>query len=206
MTVALLVSALTIGLVHALAPDHYLPIAMIARAKNWNAPKVVAVTLLAGLGHILSSVVIGGIGLGLGLALTRLKSVEASRGEIAGLLLIGFGVAYAVWGLKQARRHHLEERTLEAAVTVWVLIAVFVLGPCEPLIPLMFLAMAYGWHAVALTTLVFGVATVAVMVVGTVAVFGGASAARLGSFERYNHAIAGGVIAATGLAVILLGI
>lgn len=199
-------SSLTIGLVHALAPDHWLPIAMIGRARKWNVPRLLAVTLLAGVGHILSSVLIGGLGIAAGLALTRVKAIETSRGEIAGLLLIGFGIAYAVWGLKQARRHHLEEHSLQAAVTVWVLIAVFVLGPCEPLIPLMFLAISRGWHAVALTTLVFGLATISVMLVGTFLAFRGASAARFEAFERYNHAIAGALIAITGLAVMLLGI
>lgn len=206
-TLAILIwSALTIGLVHALAPDHWLPVAMIGRARKWSVPRLLGITLLAGVGHIMSSVVIGGIGIAAGLALARVQRFEGSRAQIAGLLLIGFGIAYAVWGLKQARRHHLEERSLEAAVTVWVLVAVFVLGPCEPLIPLMFLAIARGWHAVALTTLVFGLATIGVMLVGTLLAFRGASAARFQAFERYNHAIAGALIAITGLAVMLLGI
>lgn len=202
----LIASALTIGLVHALAPDHYIPIAAMGRAGRWSIPKLVLITLLAGVGHIGSSVVIGAVGFALGLAVSRLEAIEGSRGQVAGLLLIGFGLAYAVWGLKRARQHHHEHRPSRADVTVWLLIAIFVLGPCEPLIPLMFAAGVQGWAAVWTVVLVFGVATIFVMLAGTMLVFAGASAARLGVFEKYSHAFAGAVIGLTGAAVMLLGI
>ncbi len=202
----MLASALTVGLVHALAPDHWLPIAAIGRAKKWSVPKLVAITLVAGLGHIGSSVIIGSVGLALGIALSKVQAAEGSRGQIAGLLLIGFGLAYAVWGIKHARKHHEEHSHSRADITVWLLITVFVLGPCEPLIPLMFAGAMQGWTAVWAVTLVFGLATIAVMVTGTLLAFAGASAARLGGFERYNHAIAGAVIGLTGLLVMLVGI
>ncbi len=64
---------------------------------------------------------------------------EGKRANIARWLMIGFGVAYAVWGLKAAHRHR-SERLHGSSVTTWALIVVFVLGPCEPLIPLIFLA------------------------------------------------------------------
>jgi len=164
------------------------------------------VTLLAWIGHIGSSVLIGGFGFALGIAVSRLQTFEGSRGQIAGLLLIGFGLAYAVWGMKHARRHREEHHPSRTDITVWLLIVIFVLGPCEPLIPLMFAAGVQGWTAVWVVTLVFALATMVVMLAGTLVAFAGASAARLGVFERYNHAVAGAVIGITGVAVMLLGI
>jgi ABC-type nickel/cobalt efflux system permease component RcnA len=63
-----------------------------------------AVSALCGLGHVLSSVVLGFLGVGLGLAVGHLEKVESTRGTIAAWLLIGFGLVYLVWGLRKAYR------------------------------------------------------------------------------------------------------
>ena len=160
----LILSTTTIGIIHALAPDHWVPFVSIARAQRWSPAKLVGVTLLSGLGHVGSSILIGALGLALGFGLTGLEALESQRGEVAGLLLIGFGLAYAVWGLKQMRRHRHEPLDPRRAVTIWALVAIFVLGPCEPLIPLMFLSAAHGWGAVLIVSGLFGLITLVMMV------------------------------------------
>lgn len=100
-------TAFTVGAVHTiLGPDHYVPFAAMARAGNWSIPRTLAVTAACGLGHVAGSVAIGLVGLGLGIALMRLESLESFRGDTAGWLLIGFGLAYLVWGLVRAFRTH----------------------------------------------------------------------------------------------------
>ncbi|RMF67458.1 MAG: hypothetical protein D6743_04895 [Calditrichaeota bacterium] len=200
----LLVSTVSIGFLHALAPDHWVPFVSIGRAQNWSRFKLVWITFLSGIGHVGSSIVIGAVGLALGFGLTRVTSIESQRGEVAGLLLIGFGLAYAVWGLKHFRHHHhLDSRR---AVTIWTLVAVFVLGPCEPLIPLMFVSAAHGWRAVVLTSVLFSVVTIMMMVGQTLLAFTGLEMVHLHKLEHYSHAAAGLVIALTGGMVMLLGI
>ena len=96
-------TAASLGLVHTvIGPDHYLPFIVISRARNWTLRKTLFVSFLAGLGHILSSVVLGFVGIALGIAVARLEGVESARGEIAAWLLIGFGLAYFVWGMRRA--------------------------------------------------------------------------------------------------------
>jgi nickel/cobalt exporter len=98
-------TAATLGLVHTvIGPDHYLPFIVIGRARNWTLRKTLGVAFLAGLGHILSSVVLGFVGIALGIAVSRLEGVESTRGEIAAWLLIGFGFAYFLWGMRRAWR------------------------------------------------------------------------------------------------------
>ena len=98
-------TAATLGLVHTvIGPDHYLPFIVIGRARNWTLRKTLFVSFLAGLGHILSSVVLGFVGIALGIAVARLEGVESARGGIAAWLLIGFGFAYFVWGMRWAWR------------------------------------------------------------------------------------------------------
>jgi ABC-type nickel/cobalt efflux system permease component RcnA len=96
-------TAASLGLVHTvIGPDHYLPFIVIGRARNWTLRKTLFVSFLAGLGHILSSVALGFVGIALGIAVAKLEGVESTRGEIAAWLLIGFGLAYFVWGMRRA--------------------------------------------------------------------------------------------------------
>ncbi len=98
-------TAFTVGVVHTiLGPDHYLPFVAMARAGGWTVPRTLAVTTACGLGHVAGSVAIGLVGLALGVAVMRLETLEAFRGDTAGWLLIGFGLVYFVWGLVRAFR------------------------------------------------------------------------------------------------------
>lgn len=99
-------TAATIGLVHTvLGPDHYLPFVAMSRIGRWPLRKTVLVTVLCGIGHVLSSVALGLIGIALGLAVFKLESIESWRGDVAGWLLLAFGLVYFVWGVRRAIRN-----------------------------------------------------------------------------------------------------
>ncbi len=229
-------TAAGLGLVHTLiGPDHYLPFIVIGRARRWSLRKTLGVAFLAGLGHILSSVVLGIAGIALGIAVARLEGVESARGGLAAWLLIGFGIAYGLWGLRRAwkkrpheHRHahgpgeegahvhehghadehaHVHDAPGKPNITPWVLFTIFVFGPCEPLIPLvMYPAARHSAAGVVLVAAAFGVATIGTMLAVIAAASWGVSFVRLGPIERYAHALAGGIIALSGLAVRFLGL
>lgn len=213
----LLGSALSIGFIHTLiGPDHYLPFIVMSKARNWTTRRTLFVTFVCGLGHVLSSVLIGTVGVGLGSALGSLRAVEGIRGDIASYALIAFGTVYAVWGLWKGRKGHGHvhlhngrhlDMSNARSVTFWTLFLIFVLGPCEPLIPLlMFPAVSHNWYGVALVTAVFGMATIATMtVVVYIAVIGLANI-NFRFMERYVHAAAGAIIAISGMAIRFFGI
>jgi len=99
-------TAAAIGFVHTLlGPDHYVPFVAMSRVGRWSVRKTFIVTLLCGLAHVLSSVALGVIGIALGVAVFKLETVESVRGNIAGWLLTGFGLAYFVWGVHRAIRN-----------------------------------------------------------------------------------------------------
>ncbi len=103
---ALIITAASIGFFHTiLGPDHYLPFIMMSWARKWSGVKTTLITLLCGLGHIGSSVVLGLIGVALGLAINKLQIVESYRGNLAAWLIIAFGLVYLVWGLRRAYRN-----------------------------------------------------------------------------------------------------
>jgi ABC-type nickel/cobalt efflux system permease component RcnA len=103
---ALLLTALAVGIVHTLTgPDHFVPFVMLARAGGWTLPRTMVVTTLCGLAHVSRSVVIGLLGLAAGAAIAAVTSLEELRGNAAGYLLFGFGLAYTVWALRRAWRN-----------------------------------------------------------------------------------------------------
>jgi len=186
-----------------------MPFAVIGKAKKWSNLKLVFVTLISGIGHVGSSILLGALGIVLGFSLSHLKAVESQRAQIGMYLLIGFGIAYTLWGIKKAREykhedshnHGIDKKT----VTLWTLFAVFVLGPCEPLIPIMFLATDYGWNGIALASATFSVITILMMIGQTLLARYGIQMIRHDIAERYSHALAGLVIALTGSLLFFLG-
>jgi len=228
--IALLLTALGLGTIHTLlGPDHYVPFLALSRSGRWSLRKTLLVTGLCGLGHVLSSVVLGLVGVAAGLAVASLEGVEGTRGEIASWALIAFGLAYGSWGLWRGLRGkphthahvhadgqvHAHPHGHEVAHAhphgagraVWILFIVFVLGPCEPLIPvLMYPAAAHDWLALGLVTGVFALTTVGTMCLVVAAGWLGLRALPLGPLERYAHALAGGVLALSGGAVMVFGI
>ena len=202
----LLLSSLAIGALHALAPDHWLPFVALSRAQKWNKFKTSYSVLIAGLGHISSSVVIGLVAIAIGMATEHVSRWETMRGDVASLLLIGFGLAYMVWGLKQIGREHTHVHEKTRTVTYWTLFILIIFGPCKPLIPLLFASSAYGWVNVVIVVGVFSIATIAMMMIQVHAALWGVSFFKSHIFEHASDAIAGGVIALTGVAIRIFGI
>jgi hypothetical protein len=163
------------------------------------------ISFVSGLGHVGSSVAIGGIGTLLGLTLASIENLEGRRGTIAGLLLVGFGAAYLLWGLghKHVPADEIEKGRV---VTTWALVAILVLGPCEPLVPLMFLAIEFGWRGVWAVSIVFGLVTIAMMMGQSLAAYTGFKLIKADFLEEHSHAIAGGVILLTGLLAMAFGL
>ena len=233
-TSVLLMTAASIGLLHTvIGVDHSLPFILIGRSRGWSVGKLMRVTFVCGLAHVLSSVAIGAVGLGLGVAVQRLEWVESSRGHLAAWLLIGFGLAYAVWGLYRSHRRarhahahahddgtvhthqhhhegghtHMHEAGRVQAATVAMLFVIFLLGPCEALIPLLMVpAASHSWLVVSGVVAVFGATTIATMM-GLVLLGHYGLRVRASAFlERHMTTVAGLTIAMSGLAIKLLGV
>jgi hypothetical protein len=154
---------------------------------------------------------LGLVGLWAGWAVQRLGRLDAWRSGAVIWLLIGFGVAYGLWGLKHAQHPHPHVSVQDAVKVyatrrVWMLVAILVFGPCEPLIPLMFLAYKEGMLAVGIVSAVFSVVTVGMVVGQSSLAYAGIRLIGAGWMERYAHALSGLVIVGTALFVMVIGL
>jgi nickel/cobalt exporter len=249
----LYLSAITIGFLHTITgPDHYVPFVAMSQVGRWSLKKTIIVTLLCGCGHVGSSVVLGFIGVACGIVVFQLEPIESARGNLAGWLLVAFGLAYFTWGVVRAIRNvphthlhahpngtlhahqhthvgeHLHVHAADAvnpchipaadsaaanagagaaamsvpSMTPWVLMVIFLFGPCEPLIPLlMYPAAQFSTWGVICVTALFGLATLATMTTVVVLMYLGAGALNFHWLHRYSHAMAGLVVTSCGLAI-----
>jgi nickel/cobalt transporter (NicO) family protein len=91
--------------------------------------------------------------------------------------------------------------------TLWVLFTIFVLGPCEPLIPLLMAPAArHDMLGVAAVAGLFGGITVGMMMVMVALGTLGVRLIRIEALERHAHALAGFAIFVSGLLIQLLGV
>ena len=229
----LLLTAASIAFVHTiLGPDHYLVFVAMGKARDWSLAKTLRVTTFCGFGHVMSSVLIGAIGIFLGAELTKLVAIESGRGSLAGWALLAFGLVYMAWGIKKigrGHRHthahshgdvvhshehdhthqhaHPHDEHKSSSITPWAMFIIFVLGPCEALIPLfMYPAAQQSGALVMSVALVFGSVTILTMLGAVTLAMLGLERLRFRGLERYSHAIAGASIVACGSAINFAGL
>lgn len=220
-------TAAMIGFIHTLlGPDHYLPFIFMAKARKWSMVKTSWITIACGLGHVGSSIILGFIGIAFGVALSKLELFEGFRGDLAAWAFVLFGLGYMIWGIRRSiinkphhHKHFHEDGTIHTHdhnhsdmhdhehkknITPWILFTIFVLGPCEPLIPiLMYPAAENSISGVAFVSLIFALTTITTMLAIVLLMTYGINFLPLGKLERHTHAIAGCIVFLSGIAILL---
>ncbi|HRX97833.1 MAG TPA: sulfite exporter TauE/SafE family protein [Bacteroidales bacterium] len=220
-------TAATVGIVHtALGPDHYLPFIFLAKARNWSVFKTSWITILCGIGHVGSSVLLGVVGFYLSIELAQLELIEGVRGNLAAWAFVIFGLGYFIWGLYRSisnkphkhkhfhddgtihvhEHHHKDshDHTHKKNITPWILFLIFVLGPCEPLIPiLMYPAAESSTSGMIFIAMIFSLVTIITMLGIVLMVTFGLNTIKLGKLERHTHALAGLIVLLSGIAILM---
>ncbi len=230
---ALLVAAVLTGVIHTIAgPDHYLPFIAIARSRGYGWLKTFFWTLICGIGHVGSALLLaaGFLVFAEILSEAHLEWIEAWRGDIAAYALIGMGAAILLHALhsrwkKRMHQHqhmhadgtnHVHTHSHESphghphgsakSLSYWVVFIIFVLGPCEALLPLLTASAVLGTASVILVAAVFSVATIVTMLTAVTTGILGLKALRFHFLEHFASEIAGATVMACGLAIAVLGL
>jgi nickel/cobalt transporter (NicO) family protein len=226
----LLLTALTLGVVHtAIGLDHTLPFVLLGRARSWSLAHTLMVASLCGLAHVLSSVIIGLLGATMAVGLSSLSLFEDTRGSWAAIGLIVFGVAYsarALWNIRVASPHRHTHIHTDGTVhrhlhghgnshahwsslpsqshsgVTFALLIVFLLGPCEALLPLMTApSLMNNPTASLVVACVFGGATLVTMNVLVTFGWFGLRSSWLTRLEPHMNWVAGVIIALSGVGI-----
>jgi nickel/cobalt transporter (NicO) family protein len=99
----LLVAAGTVGFLHSILPDHWVPLAVVARTQRWTIARTARTSLLASVGHVLTSIILAGVIAIVGLQFRQ--TFETQQGHIVGVILIATGIGFFVWSFLDGRHH-----------------------------------------------------------------------------------------------------
>jgi len=192
---------------HAALPTHWLPFVLVGRAQRWPLPKVLTAVAAAGLAHIATTAVVGGLIIAAGMALDQW--VAGFLPHLSAVLLFLFGAFYLV---KSAIRRpimaggpalDLAEPTVSHAAAFWGLVAMLAITPGEVLLPIYMSSAQEGLTALMLLTVAFAAGTILGMGVFTTLARAGASVLRLERWARYEGLVLGLALIALGLLVAL---
>jgi nickel/cobalt exporter len=230
----LLLTSVSLAFFHTLTgPDHYLPFIVISKARKWSIAKTSWFTVLCGLGHVGSSIVVGIIGIAFGLAIAKIELFESTRGSLISWVFTAFGLVYLVWGIYRVMRNHrhthlhfhrdgsahlhphdhhsehlhVHDEKSKTNITPWILFTIFVFGPCEPLIPIvMYPAAQSNFTELIIVTAAFSLVTILTMLSVVLIASYGIKILPMKFMEKYSHVLAGSTIFLCGLGMVFLGL
>jgi len=169
------ITGFTVAFLHAAIPTHWLPFVLVSRARGWQPSKTLGVVLLAGMGHIALTTLLGLLIAWFGFQLDH--ELEHVFGPLIGGAMIAIG-AYFVWRQLRGKgvcHHHtpdsqhaktehcghghegepshwereLSESGLGADKGDWAAIGglflMLTLSPCEVFLPVYLSAVPFGW-------------------------------------------------------------
>lgn len=213
----LVLAAATVGSLHAMAPDHWMPFAALARARRWKPARAVRTTILCGFGHVTVSAVLGIAALFVGFGVIRL--IGGHLETFATWLLIAFGTVYMIWGIRRSLRrdpldvvhahdhHHMHgHNDHDHGLTEWSLFLLFSANPCVAVMPMIMASAGAGWRTAGAVIVSYELATIGTMVVLVTAAHTGARALHAPWIDRYGDAVAGALIVSVGAAMAVLGL
>jgi nickel/cobalt exporter len=230
-TVAL--TGFTVAFFHAAIPTHWLPFVLVARARRWTRAKTLAVTIFAGVGHILLTTLLGLAIAWFGFQLDQ-KLGRAFPLAAGGLLIaIGFFYFFQQWRGGGIRHHHLlggkhrpskecghehghshwDDELKDSALlspqegdraAISGLFVLLTLSPCEGFLPIYLSGVQFGWRGFFVLSAILAVATLLGMVLFTWLTLIGLEKLEVKNFERYEAALLGALFSILGTIVILL--
>ena len=160
---SIIIGSIVLSLLHAVIPSHWLPVIAIGKKEGWSTTEVVQVTLLSGLAHVLSTVLIGFV---LGYVGVELSfHVESFSRLIAPTILVLLGLFF-LWQHHRHRHFHIDDTGIKAKRKVLLpLITAMFLSPCFEIEAYFLLAGSEGWHLVVLIALIYLVLTLGGMLI-----------------------------------------
>ena len=127
--ISIIAGSFIISLLHAIIPNHWLPVIAIGRKQHWTVKEVSNVTIICALAHGVSTILIGAV---LSLLGAKLGSNVANfTNIIAPLILVLLGILF-IYRHHRHKHFHLNQKVQQeskAAIITALVIAMF-FSPC----------------------------------------------------------------------------
>jgi hypothetical protein len=197
---ALLTGSILLSFFHALIPSHWLPVLAIGRQEHWSVRQILWVTFLAGLAHVLSTVLLGVVLAAAGGALSERVETFARWGAPALLAALG---AFYIWRHYFHHHFHLHSQNMRWGVVTSLAVAMF-FSPCLEIEGYFLAAGQFGWPFVGLLALLYGAVTILGMLIWVRLALGGLQRLNWHRWEHNAGLITGFTLMASGAALFFL--
>lgn len=212
----LLGSVVAVGVLHTIVPDHWVPIAILARQHRWSRSQTMKAALQAGTGHVVTTLLLASVVWMAGVAFAT--QFGHAVDIISSLALMGFGLWIAVSSWREMHGHghhhghshehgheHSEHEHEHKTSKRTALLLIMGSSPMVEGIPAFFAAGKYGAGLIILMAILFAASTIATYVFLCVYSHQKLHHARFPAFERYGEVLSGSFIALIGLVFFVIG-
>ncbi len=205
------IGSLILSTIHALIPNHWLPLIAVGKTEKWTQSQTLWATVITGVSHTLSTIIIGIV---VGLIGYRLAAKYTVISEaIAPAILIGLGLIYI---FRDFRSHHHHSHDLKPLATEpgqkrsrWIAIltslsiAMF-LTPCIEIEAYYFHAGTIGWTGIFIVSAVYLFTTVVIMLLLVSLGMKGVRTFKSHFLEHHEKAVTGIVLVALGILALIV--
>jgi nickel/cobalt transporter (NicO) family protein len=175
--VQIFLGSLLLSLIHALIPNHWIPLIAISKTEKWSVRQTMWATTITGFSHTFSTIIVGII---VGIVGYKLSSGYQFVSRVAApAILAGLGIIYLVFDIRSAHHNHhhhhhhgtyehdlkypgKEGNTRWRAILTSLSIAMF-LTPCIEIEAYYFQAGTIGWAGIFIVSAVYLLMTILVM-------------------------------------------
>ncbi len=168
----ILLTGLMIAVLHAAIPTHWLPFVLASRSQKWSWSKTQSILLIAGMGHVIMTTLIGAFLFVVGIGLYH--RIEKYFILVASLSIASYGF-YQIYQYSRGRKHthcdhthehHHSDELKKASTDGWAIVSLLSLltfSPCESFLPIYLTSVGYGWIGFVMLSLVLAVGTLTTM-------------------------------------------
>jgi hypothetical protein len=210
-----------VGFGHAVLPDHWVPLAVLGRTRRYPLSRVARLSGLAGVAHVLVSIVLGAVIIAVGLQFR--STVAHAQDTIIGGILIATGIGFLLLELTGHGHHHdhdhkdhhhgpghdhhhhdHDQRRLSGLAAVMVPFGAAA-SPDLTILPVFLAATTAGVATAVGSVVIFAAVTIGTIMGLTLAATRGGYQIKGDWLERWGNLITAGVLVAIG-ALVLLGL
>ena len=168
------IAGLTVSVLHAAIPTHWLPFVLAGRSQSWSYKKTISILLIAGLGHVLTTTLIGAAVVWFGVTLN--SNFESILIYLSAFSVFCFGL-YNIIQYKRGYQHshcdhvhhhnHDHTRFAKDGWAILSLLSLLTFSPCEAFLPVYVSAWPLGWSGFLVLSVTLAVGTLSAMILFT---------------------------------------
>jgi nickel/cobalt transporter (NicO) family protein len=156
---SILLSTITVSILHAMIPSHWLPLLTIAKTNKWTKQETLWVTFYMGAAHVLSTILLGAVLAFIGIKINHLHAETFELIAPIALIIMGLFFIY-----RHYTHHHFHidanANVVSKSKIIVSLVSLMFISPCLEVETFFFAAAPYGINYVLLLALLYGVISI----------------------------------------------